>query len=167
MIKNIEKEKDVLSRFEQENLLPKVIDILENRRGISKIITSTKIKNILGSANNDATIRKVVNYIRNHCLIPCLIATSRGYYIAASAKDIADYDERVRGRVRAIHKMRQSVHNQGVLAYGEEAIKAAEEELKNEKKMKYKLSLKLKRERTKKKKRKPVLRLKLSKPKFY
>ena len=165
MIKNFKNETDHLSRYEEKNILPKVVEILENRKGFSQIITSKNIIALYGASDKEssARVRKVINYIRNHSIIPCLIASSKGYYIATEAKEITDYEESLRGRVSAIHKMRQSIHKQGVESFGEDVMKAAEEETKNDRKeaeKKYKLSLKIKREQKKKKKRKSVLRLK-------
>lgn len=163
MIRNFFRETDYLSRYEEKTVLPKVVEILEHRKGMSQIITSNNIITLYGASDKEssARVRKVINYIRNHGIIPCLIATSKGYYIATDAKEITDYEESLRGRVSAIHKMRQSIHRQGVEFFGEDIMKAAEEATKNDRKeaeKKYKLALKLKREQ--KKKRKSVLRLK-------
>ena len=103
------------------------------------------------------------NYIRNKGIIPCLIATHKGYYIATDAKEITDYEESLKGRESAIRKIRLSIHKQGVAYYGEDVIKKAAEETKNDRieaEKKYKLSLKLKKEKKLKKKRKSGLRLK-------
>ena len=165
MIRNFFRETDHLSRYEEQTILPKVVEILEHRKGFSEIITSKNIITLCGASDKEssARVRKVINYIRNQSIIPCLIATSKGYYIATDAKEITDYEESLRGRVSAIHKMRQSIHKQGVAFFGEDVMKAAEEETRNDRKeaeKKYKLALKMKREQNKKKKRKSVLRLK-------
>ena len=163
MIRNFYRETDHLSRYEEKTILPKVVEILEHRKGMAQTITSKKIIALYGASDKEssARVRKVINYIRNNGIIPCLIATNKGYYIATDAKEITDYEESLRGRVSAIHKMRQSIHKQGVASFGEDVMSAAEEETRNDRKeaeKKYKLSLKVKREQ--KKKRKSVLRLK-------
>lgn len=159
MIKNFDRETDTLSSFEEKNVLPKIVEILENRKGYAQVITSKKILELYGTPDKEssARVRKVINYIRNHNVIPCLIASSKGYYIATDAKEIAEYEESLRGRVSAIHKMRLSIRKQGIEAFGEDVMKAAEEETKEE--IKYKLSLKQEREKKLARKRKSVLRL--------
>lgn len=161
MIKHFNKETDCLSHFEEKDILPKVVEILEHRQGFTKAITSKRIIALYGTEDRElsARVRKVINYIRNNNIIPCLVASSKGYYIATDAKEITDYEESLRGRVRAIHKMRQSIHQQGIELFGEDAMKTAEEETKEEC-IKYKLSLKRKRQQKMVKRRKPVLRLK-------
>ena len=111
----------------------------------------------------ESRVRKVINYIRNNSIIPCLIATNKGYYIATDAKEITDYEDSLKGRESAIRRIRLSLHKQGITVYGEEAIKEAAVQTKADREKeekKYKLALKLKREKKKKKKRKSVLRLK-------
>lgn len=163
MIRNFYRETEHLTPYEEQVVLPKVVEIMENRKGFSHAITSKNILTLYGASDKEssARVRKVINYIRNKSIIPCLIATSKGYYIATEAKEITDYEDSLRGRVSAIHKMRQSIHKQGLELFGEEVMKTADEETRNDRKeaeKKYKLSLKVKRD--KKKKRKPVLRLK-------
>lgn len=165
MIRNFYRETDTLSKFEEEHILPKIVSILEQCKGRCNALTNKMIIMRYGifGGENEARVRKVINYIRNKGLIPCLIASSKGYYIATDAKEITDYEDSLKGRESAIRRIRLSLHKQGVTAYGEEAIKeAAIQTMKDREKeqKKYKLSLKLKREQKQKKKRKSVLRLK-------
>lgn len=165
MIRNFFRETDRLSPYEEEHVLPKIVEILEKCNGFSNFITNKRIIEQYGGtgAKMESRVRKVINYIRNKGIIPCLIATNKGYHIATDAKEITDYEESLKGRESAIRKIRLSLHKQGVACYGEDVIKRAAEETRNDRieaEKKYKLSLKLKRERKPKKKRKSVLRLK-------
>lgn len=165
MIRNFYRETDTLSKFEEEHILPKIVSILEQCKGKCNALTNKMIIMRYGIAGGEmeARVRKVINYIRNKGIIPCLIAGSKGYYIATDAKEITDYEDSLKGRESAIRRIRMSLHKQGVAVYGEEAIKAAALETKEDREKeqkKYKLSLKLKREQKQKKKRKSVLRLK-------
>lgn len=165
MIRNFYRETDCLSKYEEEHVLPKIVSILEQCKGKCNALTNRMIIMRYGIAGGEmeARVRKVINYIRNKSIIPCLIASSKGYYIATDAKEITDYEDSLKGRESAIRRIRMSLHKQGVAVYGEEAIKAAALETKEDREKeqkKYKLSLKLKREQKQKKKRKPVLRLK-------
>ena len=165
MIRNFFRETDLLSPFEEEHILPKIVEILEQCKGFSNCITNKRIIERYGVASYEmeSRVRKVINYIRNKGIIPCLIATNKGYVIATDAKEITDYEESLKGRETAIRKIRLSIHKQGVVCFGEDVIKKAAEETKNDRieaEKKYKLSLKLKKEKKLKKKRKSVLRLK-------
>lgn len=165
MIRNFFQETVSLSSYEEEHVLPKIVSILEGCNGKSLAITNKKIIEKYGVAGREmeSRVRKVINYIRNNGLIPCLIATSYGYYIATDAKEVTDYEDSLKGRESAIRKIRLSLHKQGLSVFGEDAIRQAAEETRNDREeaeKKYKLSLKLKREQQKKKKRKSVLRLK-------
>ena len=134
MIKNFSKETIWLSPREEKELLPNIVAVLNSHKGKSQAITNRQIIALFDvkGKEGEARIRKVINYIRNSGIIPCLIASGKGYYIATDAKDITDYEESLRGRVSAIHKMRQSIHRQGVEIFGEDAIKAAEAETRSE-----------------------------------
>lgn len=165
MIRNFYRETDTLSKYEEEHVLPKIVSILEACKGRCNALTNKKIIEKYGVAGREmeSRVRKVINYIRNNGIIPCLIATNSGYHIATDAKEITDYEDSLKGRESAIRKIRLSLHKQGLSVYGEDAIKQAAEETKNDREeaqKKYKLTLKLKREQKKKKKRKSVLRLK-------
>ncbi len=165
MIRNFYHETDSLSKFEEEHILPKIVSILQQCKGKSNALTNKMIIMRYGAAGSEmeSRVRKVINFIRNNGIIPCLIATNKGYHIGTDAKEITDYEDSLRGRERAIRKIRLSLHKQGLAVYGEEAIKEAAEQTKADREKeekKYKLALKLKREQKQKRKRKSVLRLK-------
>ena len=165
MIRNFFRETVRLSKYEEEFILPKIVKILEECRGRCNALPNKKIIERYGVCGHmmESRVRKVINYIRNNGIIPCLIATGSGYYIATDAKEITDYEDSLRGRERAIRKIRLSIHGQGVAVYGDEVMQQAAEETRHDRvecEKKYKLSLKLKREKKRSKKRKSVLRLK-------
>ena len=167
MIRKFNRITDTLSRFENEYVLPKIVSILENCLGESQAVTNRRIIEMYGVSGkeSEARVRKVIYFIRNQGVIPCLIASSKGYYIATDAKDITDYEDSLRGRINAIRCISRSIHSQGIAVFGEDAIREAAEETRRnrlEEERKLKLALKLKREQQlkKKRKRKPVLRLK-------
>ena len=165
MIRRFYDETDRLSSYEEEYVLPEIVKILETCQGEDQALTNKQIAERYGIPGHEmgVRVRKVINFIRNNGIIPCLIASNKGYYIATDAKEITDYEESLRGRESAIRKIRLSIHKQGVERFGEEAVKTAAEETKNDREeaeMKYRLSLKRRREQKREKKRKPVLRLK-------
>ena len=65
-----------------------------------------------------ARIRKIINHIRQNDLVPCLIATSKGYYVAESEEELKDYEDSLRGRAEAIMGVCESIERQRKLRYG-------------------------------------------------
>ena len=91
MIKCFEKETAELNDYERNHLLPIVVEKLSLAVGKSNSIKSHYIVDeikIRGFKVDSARIRKVVHEIRAKGLIKNLMATSNGYYIATSKKDI-------------------------------------------------------------------------------
>ena len=63
-------------------------------------------------------MRKVINHIRNNDLIPCLLASSKGYWIASSEAEVLAYEESLLGREEAIRADRMAISRQRMLVYG-------------------------------------------------
>lgn len=61
-------------------------------------------------------IRKCVNRLRvtddASLSVPCLIAGSKGYYIAETEQEMLDYEESLRGREMAIRQVRTRIEEQ-------------------------------------------------------
>ena len=106
MITGFEKQTEPLTDQEREVFLPPIIKGLRVKVGKEKAVTNKDIVRGL-KANCDikigeARVRKMINYIRNKDIIPCLIATSKGYYIAETKDEMLDYIDSLYGRVEAI-----------------------------------------------------------------
>ena len=54
-------------------------------------------------------LRKVINHIRTKGIVKCLIASSKGYYIAESREEIEAYLEGLKGREDAIRQINRSI----------------------------------------------------------
>jgi hypothetical protein len=83
--------------------------------GKERAISNAKIVKILkkeGFELSEVRVRKIINYIRIKELIPNLIATSEGYYIATSKGEIEDYIRSLVGREKAIREVRMKLENQ-------------------------------------------------------
>lgn len=65
-----------------------------------------------------ARIRKIINHIRQNDLVPCLIATSKGYYVAQTEEELKDYENSLRGRAEAIMGVCESIERQRKQRYG-------------------------------------------------
>jgi len=106
MITGFEEQTEPLTDQEREVFLPPIIKGLRVKVGKEKAVTNRDIVRGL-KANCDikigeARVRKMINYIRNNDIIPCLIATSKGYYIAETKDEMLDYIDSLYGRVEAI-----------------------------------------------------------------
>ena len=106
MITGFEEQTEPLTDQEREVFLLPIINGLRVKVGKEKAVTNKDIVRGL-KANCDikigeARVRKMINYIRNNDIIPCLIATSKGYYIAETKDEMLDYIDSLYGRVEAI-----------------------------------------------------------------
>lgn len=120
MIKGFDNETAPLSEYEEKVLAPAVVTILRGRIGNGAAITNKGISSLLtGYKAGDTRIRKVINYIRTNGLVPCLIASSDGYYVAQSEEEVSEYEESLRGREDAIRAVRLALYKQKVERYGQ------------------------------------------------
>lgn len=82
---------------------------LSKRIGPENAITSDEIiKSYLEKRSVKLTgprIRKIVNYIRMHDMVPCLVASSKGYYVTNDPKDLQRYAASLTGRAQAIQAL--------------------------------------------------------------
>ena len=106
MITGFEEQTKPLTDQEREVFLPPIIKGLRVKIGKDKAVTNRDIVRGLKANLNikigEARVRKMINHIRNNDIIPCLIATSKGYYIAETKDEMLDYIDSLYGRVEAI-----------------------------------------------------------------
>lgn len=116
MIQGFTEQTEPLTEYEVETLLPQLVRGLRTKIGKSMSVTNKAIidgmKRNLGLSISDARVRKLINHIRNNDLVPCLIATSQGYYIAESEQELKDYEDSLLGREEAIRSVRLSIQRQ-------------------------------------------------------
>jgi hypothetical protein len=99
---------------EEELRLAKNMAIgLANRVGVEQAITSKKMIKAYGETYglilSDARIRKIINYLRLNKIVPRLVASSKGYYVATSLKDLERYKKSLIGRVSVEMALIQNV----------------------------------------------------------
>lgn len=105
MVKNFETETKDLNEKEQQTLLPLMVKSLKRHVGSGTAITNRCMREKLykwGHKVSDARIRKLINHIRVHGLVECLIATNNGYYVTEDAMELKDYIYSLEQRVDAI-----------------------------------------------------------------
>lgn len=64
---------------------------------------------------DNARLRKVINHIRVNALLPGVIATSEGYYIATTKTEMAEYIASLESRESAIHEVSVALRKQMAL----------------------------------------------------
>lgn len=115
MIKGFDKETQPLTDYERETLLPVLVAGLKVKIGKENAVTNKHIVTMLQKVRykiSDTRVRKLINHIRINDLVPALIATSDGYYIAQTEAELLEYEESLKGREDAIRTVRQSIERQ-------------------------------------------------------
>lgn len=100
-------------------LLPQLISGLKTKQGRRSAVTNKYIVSRLkGSFKiSAARVRKIINHIRTNDLIPGLIATSKGYFIAETEEELRGYEKSLLGRELAIRQVRESIARQRRILY--------------------------------------------------
>lgn len=119
MIKGFDRETQPLTEYELGVLLPLLIEGLQTKLGRENAVTNKHIVNALKGAYklNEARVRKIINHIRTNDLVPGLIATSEGYFIATTETELLEYEESLKGREDAIREVRVSIARQRRILY--------------------------------------------------
>ena len=115
MIQGFVKQTKELTEYESGVLLPIIVRCLKNHVGKENVITNCEMcckMEECGYDINEARMRKIINHIRNHCLVPCLVATGKGYYVTTSVQEMKNFIESLNGRIEAITAMRDSMMQQ-------------------------------------------------------
>lgn len=119
MIKGFDRATQPLTEYELGVLLPLLIEGLQTKLGRENAVTNKHIVNALKGAYklNEARVRKIINHIRTNDLVPGLIATSEGYFIATTEAELLEYEESLKGREDAIREVRLSIARQRRILY--------------------------------------------------
>lgn len=102
MIQGFDKETAPLNDYERKVLLPQLLRGLSRKHGKANKITSTKIIEGMrdhGYKIDAPRLRKLINHIRTQGLIPCLVSSGNGYYIATRSDEVDDCIASLQGRI--------------------------------------------------------------------
>lgn len=117
MINGFDIETAPLSDSEKE-AVPSVVTFLMKANGSSRAVLNQQIVRAFPELRlSSARVRKIINHIRQNNLVPCLIASSKGYYVAESERELLDYEDSLRGRELAIRGVRESIEKQRKARY--------------------------------------------------
>ena len=115
MITGFDEETAPLSEKELK-ILPHVAFILGTRKGHDAAITNKQIAKAIWNTEfvkvGEPRIRKIINYIRINGIVSCLIATSKGYYVATNEQELLDYEQSLDGRATAIWNIKAQIKKQ-------------------------------------------------------
>jgi predicted GTPase len=115
MITNFFAETHELNSYETDVLQPIIIKGLSKKIGKENSVTNQYICDVLkekGYKLNNARLRKIIHNIRAKDLIPCLIATSKGYYVSDDPQEIQSYIKSLRERINSISFIEASMKRQ-------------------------------------------------------
>jgi hypothetical protein len=108
MIKGFEELTHELTPYERDVLLPAIRLGLLGRKGKERAITNPTMVKILKEKGykktNEPRIRKIIFILRATNEVPRLIATSKGYYIATTKKELYDWSVSMQGRIDALNE---------------------------------------------------------------
>ena len=115
MLKLFEDITEELTDYENQIVKPIIIQGLELKRGKENAVTNKHIvKKLKDMQINTSTprVRKIIHDIRVNDTIPCLIATSSGYYISKDIEELDSYILSLAQRIRSIKEIRDSLREQ-------------------------------------------------------
>ena len=104
-----------LSYYEQNVLLPILMNGLEMKKDKINAVTSNQIVYGLrkqGLKVNSRSVKRIINYIRINDLIVGLMGCAYGYYIISSEQEFIDYEYNLLVREVALQKVRLSIQRQ-------------------------------------------------------
>jgi len=107
MIESFEDHTHPLTDYELKTLLPLMIQGFTTKIGKTRAVTNGQICKALknkGYEVNEPRIRKLVFYIRQQNLVPNLIASSNGYWIATDIKEVDIWINSLQSRIDAINE---------------------------------------------------------------
>jgi hypothetical protein len=114
MITGFEDITEPLSEAEMK-LVPVIAKGLRARVGRANAISASAIESRMaehGYKVPGARLRKIVNHIRVHGVVPLLLASSAGYYVCDDTNEAFEYLQSLYDRERAMTAMRKAIQVQ-------------------------------------------------------
>lgn len=123
MITGFENETAPLTESERE-AVPYIEQIIKSAVGRDNAVTNKQIIRLVNNRHElkfilrEARVRKIINHIRSNDIIPCVIATSTGYYVAQNERELLEYEDSLRARADAIMSVCDSIKRQRQSRFG-------------------------------------------------
>ena len=115
MIEGFYNETKPLTEYEEYTLLPVMVKCLSRHKGEEQAVTNNQMCDALENTGYDVCetrIRKLINYIRINGEVDCLIANSKGYFVAESPSEVKSHIRSLLGREEAIKEVRMALEEQ-------------------------------------------------------
>ena len=112
MIINFEEFTDELNEYERNVLLPIMVECFKKHVGEENAITGREIISKMtakGYEISGVRIRKIVNVIRRHNLVPCLLSSAKGYFVSDNVEQVSDCIDSLQGREDAIRAVKEAL----------------------------------------------------------
>lgn len=110
MIPTFEEHTSPLTDYELNTLLPLMIQGFKKKIGVENCVTNPEICKALkekGYKISEPRVRKLVFYIRHNNLVPKLIASSKGYWIATNKEEIEMWLSSVNAKIDALEETKR------------------------------------------------------------
>lgn len=115
MINTFEEYTFELTEYERETLQPMIIKGLKVRIGKENSITNKKICKALKDLRHEITeprLRKIIHSIRANNIIPLLLSTSKGYFVARDSKEVDDWIKSMEQRINSQKQVLNAIKKQ-------------------------------------------------------
>jgi len=116
MITTFEEYTAQLTDYERDLIVPKLTNFLRTRVGAEAAISNKEICRIFANYGytrlTEPRVRKCINHIRVHGLVPHLIANSHGYFCATSVEQVETYITSLDERAKAIWAMKSALQRE-------------------------------------------------------
>lgn len=115
MLEGFNEQTEPLTDYERNILLPVITKGLSLHVGAKRAVRNKEIVSAMRKARyelSEARLRKIINHIRCNGCVKCLVATSKGYYVATSPDEVVSYITSLGGREGAIRAVREAMERQ-------------------------------------------------------
>ena len=115
MINTFEEYTFELTEYERETLQPMIIKGLKVSIGKENSITNKKICKALKDLRHEITeprLRKIIHSIRANNIIPLLLSTSKGYFVARDSKEVDDWIKSMEQRINSQKQVLNAIKKQ-------------------------------------------------------
>lgn len=115
MIPGHEKQTHELTEYELEKILPLVVKRMKEKVGKKSAVTNSHVVKMFkkhGYKLTESRFRKIIQHIRVNGLIPCLVSSGHGYYIATKQSEVEMYVKSLDKRINAVIVTRDSLQHQ-------------------------------------------------------
>ena len=93
-----------------------IAEVLKGRVGKKNAVTNRELQESFPELS-ERSIQAIINHIRNFDVVPCLVASSQGYYVAETESELQDYEKSLNNRIGELVKVRDQVARQRALRF--------------------------------------------------